>query len=89
MKVKASMLVVLCEYSVHLIVITFFNLPFISNATVYFIPNITIDRLFHNPMLLPISFEHLMVEKFIHSNKWSSFKKSTEEAKVKDIRNVF
>ena len=31
--------------------------------------NVTIDKLFHNTTSLSISFEHLIVEKFIYSNK--------------------
>ena len=56
---------------------------------VYFISNITIDRLFHNPMLLLISFEHLMVEKFIHSNKWSSFEKEYRKGKSERYTQLF
>ena len=42
---------------------------------VHFISNVTTDRLFHNPMLMSISFKHLINEKFIHSNKWNSLEK--------------
>ena len=39
--------------------------------------------------LLSISFKHLIVGKFIHSNKWFHEKKSTECGKSERLRNFF